>query len=89
MHKFSSDLSYTFNDFVNGGLYLIYQEKAFDTSGVELPSFTLLGSSINYKVNENLNSHIKFNNILNQDYQVNRNYGTPDFNVLAGVESKY
>ena len=89
MHKLSSDLNYTVNDFINGGLYLTYQEKAYDTSGVELPSFTLLGSSMNYKINENLNSYIKFNNILNQEYQVNRNYGTPDFNFVLGIESKH
>ena len=55
----------------------------------ELPAFTLLNSSINYKLNDNLISYFKFNNILNQDYEVNRNYGVPKFNFLAGIESKY
>ena len=55
----------------------------------ELPAFTLLNSSINYKLNDNLISFFKFNNILNQDYEVNRNYGVSEFNFLAGIESKY
>ncbi len=89
MHKLSSTLNYNFSEDLSGNVNLIYQEKAYDTSGDELPSFTLLGSGFNYDINDNLNSYIKFNNMLDQDYQVNRNYGTPDFSVFAGIESRY
>ena len=89
MHKFSTSLNYTINEELNGHLSLTYQEKAYDTSMNELPAFTLLNSSINYKLNDNLISYFKFNNILNQNYEVNRNYGVPGFTFLAGIESKY
>ena len=89
MHKFSTSLNYTINEERNTHLSLTYQEKAYDTSMNELPAFTLLNSSINYKLNDNLISYFKFNNILNQDYEVNRNYGVSEFNFLAGIESKY
>ena len=89
MHKFSTSLNYTINEELNTHLSLTYQEKAYDTSMNELPAFTLLNSSINYKLNDNLISYFKFNNILNQDYEVNRNYGVPGFTFLAGIESKY
>ena len=89
MHKFSTSLNYTINEELNGHLSLTYQEKAYDTSMNELPAFTLLNSSINYKLNDNLISYFKFNNILNQNYEVNRNYGVPGFTFLVGIESKY
>ena len=89
MHKLSTVLNYDFSQDFRGNLNLIYQEKAYDTNGDELPAFTLLGSGLNYDLNENLHSYLKFNNILNQNYQVNRNYGTPDFSFIAGIESKY
>mgnify|MGYP001157411115 FL=1 len=89
MHKFSTSLNYTINEELNTHLSLTYQEKAYDTSMNELPAFTLLNSSINYKLNDNLISYFKFNNILNQDYEVNRNYGVPGFTFLAGIESNY
>ena len=89
MHKFSTSLNYTINKNLNTNLSVTYQEKAYDTSMNELPAFTLLNSSINYKLNDNLISYFKFNNILNQDYEVNRNYGVSEFNFLAGIESKY
>jgi vitamin B12 transporter len=89
MHKFNTSLNYTINENLNTNLSVTYQEKAYDTSMNELPAFTLLNSSINYKLNDNLISYFKFNNILNQDYEVNRNYGVSEFNFLAGIESKY
>ncbi len=89
MHKFNSSLNYNFNKGLNTNISLIYQEKAYDTSMNELPAFTLVNSSTNYNLNDNLISYFKFNNILNQDYEVNRNYGVPEFTFLVGIESKY
>ena len=89
MHKFNSSLNYNFNKGLNTNISLIYQEKAYDTSMNELPAFTLVNSSTNYNLNDNLISYFKLNNILNQDYEVNRNYGVPEFTFLVGIESKY
>ena len=89
MHKFSSSLDYDFNKFFNTNTSLIYQEKSYDTSRVELPSFTLLNSNLNYKLKEDLKLYLKFINMLDQDYQVNRNYKTSDFAVYAGVDARF
>ena len=89
MHKFSSSLDYDFNKFFNTNTSLIYQEKSYDTSRVELPSFTLLNSNLNYKFKEDLKLYLKFINILDQDYQVNRNYKTSDFALYTGIDAKF
>ncbi len=89
MHKLSSNLEYNFNDFLNANLSLVYQEKSYDTSRVELPSFTLLNSRFNYKVKDDLKLNLKLVNMLDQDYQVNRNYKTSDFAIYTGVESQF
>ena len=89
MHKLSSKFDYKINDQINNQVELIYQERAYDTSGNELPAFSLVNYNLNYKINDNLKSNLKLNNILDQDYQVNRDYGTPGISIYAGVESEY
>jgi len=89
MHKLKANLSYGINDLLNTNFSLIYQEKAYDTNMNELPAFTLLNSTINYDINENLLYYFKFNNILDQNYQVNRNYGIQRFSMFAGIESSF
>ena len=89
MHKLSSKFDYKINDKINNQVELIYQERAYDTSGNELPAFSLVNYNLNYKINDNLKSNLKLNNILDQDYQVNRDYGTPGISIYAGVESEH
>ena len=89
MHKFSTNLEYNFDKYFNTNLSAVYQEKSYDTSRVELPSFTLLNSSFNYKVKDDLKLNVKLINMLDQDYQVNRNYKTSDFAIYAGIDSQF
>ena len=42
MHKFSSLFDYKMSDNVNNQFEYIYQERAYDTSSNELPSFSLV-----------------------------------------------
>ena len=67
----------------------IYQERAYDTSSNELPSFSLVNYSFNYKINNNFKSNFKISNILDQDYEVNRNYNTPGISFFGGIESEF
>ncbi len=89
MHKFSSLFDYKMSDNVNNQLEYIYQERAYDTSSNELPSFSLVNYNFNYKINENFKSNFKVSNILDQDYEVNRNYNTPGISFFGGVESQF
>ncbi len=89
MHKFSSLFDYKMSDKINNQLEYIYQERAYDTSSNELPSFSLVNYNFNYKIDNNLKSNFKISNILDQDYEVNRNYNTPGISFFGGVESEF
>ena len=41
------------------------------------------------KINDNFKSNFKISNILDQDYEVNRNYSTPGISFFGGVESEF
>ncbi len=89
MYKFSSLFNYKRSDKINNQLEYIYQERAYDTSSNELPSFSLVNYNFNYKIDNNFTSNFKIYNILDQDYEVNRNYNTPGMSFFAGVESEF
>ena len=48
-----------------------------------------VNKSFNYKINNNLKSNFKISNILDQDYEVNRNYSTPGISFFGGIESEF
>ena len=89
MHKFTSLFDYKMSDKINNQLEYIYQERAYDTSSNELPSFSLVNYNFNYKIDNNFKSNFKISNILDQDYEVNRNYNTPGISFFGGVESEF
>ncbi len=89
MHKFTSLLDYKMSDKINNQLEYIYQERAYDTSSNELPSFSLVNYNFNYMINDNFKSNFKISNVLDQDYEVNRNYNTPGISFFGGVESEF
>ena len=89
MHKFSSLFDYKISDNINNQLEYIYQERAYDTSSNELPSFSLVNYNFNYKINDNFKSNFKVSNVLDQNYEVNRNYNTPGISFFGGVESEF
>ena len=45
--------------------------------------------NFNYKINNNFKSNFKISNILDQDYEVNRNYSTPGISFFGGIESEF
>ncbi len=89
MHKFTSLFDYKMSDNINNQLEYIYQERAYDTNSNELPSFSLVNYNFNYKINDNFKSNFKVSNVLDQDYEVNRNYNTPGISFFGGVESEF
>ncbi len=89
MHKFVTLFDYKISDSFNNQLEYIYQEKAYDTSSVELPAFSLVNYNLNYKINNDLKSNFKITNVLDQDYEVNRNYNTTGISFFGGIESEF
>ena len=77
------------SDKINNQLEYIYQERAYDTSSNELPSFSLENYNFKYKIDNNLKSNFKVSNNLDQDYEDNRNYNTPGISFFGGVESEF
>ena len=89
MHKLVSIFDYQISDDFNNQLEYIYQERAYDTNSIELPSFSLVNYNLNYKINNDLKSNFKISNVLDQNYEVNRNYNTPGISFFGGIESKF
>ncbi len=89
MHKFTANIDIKTSDKINNQLEYIYQERAYDINSNELPSFSLVNYNFNYKINQNMKSSFKVKNLFNQEYEVNRNYNTPDISFFGGIESEF
>jgi len=61
---------------------------AVDTGNFELDDYFLLNAKIAYKPTEDTELYLRAENLLDQDYQTARGYGTPDFSVFAGFKTK-
>lgn len=56
---------------------------------VNLESYTLLNAKIAYNLLKNLSLYVSAENLLNQDYQVNRYYTMPGTTVFGGVNFNF
>jgi iron complex outermembrane receptor protein len=56
---------------------------------VNLESYTLLNAKISYKLLKGLNLYASGENLLSQDYQVNRYYTMPGATVFGGVSYSF
>lgn len=54
-----------------------------------LDDYVLLNAKIAYKPNENTEFYLRAENLLDQDYQVVRDYNTPGFSVFAGLRATF
>ena len=71
-YSISGSLNYIFNKDFNLNTNLSYSEGAYDTSKVELPSYTLVGLKANYKINNKTKFNLSVVNVFDEDYVVNR-----------------
>jgi vitamin B12 transporter len=53
---------------------------------VKLKSYILGNISFNYQVNDNLNTFLRFENILDDDYELVEGYQTPEFSWYLGAK---
>ncbi|MDA0765039.1 MAG: TonB-dependent receptor, partial [Proteobacteria bacterium] len=61
----------------------------YDTSKVELPSYTLVGLKANYKINNKTKFNLSVVNVFEEDYVVNRNYNTSGRAVYLGFKTDF
>jgi vitamin B12 transporter len=73
--KLSSDLSYVGN-----------RIDHIWPNDVKLKSYILGNIAFNYQVNDNLNAFLRFENILDYDYELVKGYQTPEFSWYLGAK---
>ena len=88
-YSISGSLNYIFNKDFNLNTNLSYSEGAYDTSKVELPSYTLVGLKANYKINNKTKFNLSVVNIFDEDYVVNRGYNTSGRALYLGFKSEF
>ncbi|WEX11288.1 TonB-dependent receptor [Chelativorans sp. AA-79] len=60
-----------------------------DSDEFELDDYFLLNAKVAYKPTEDTELYLRVENLLDQDYQTARGYGTPDISVFAGFKAKF
>ena len=88
-YSISGSLNYIFNKNFNLNPNLRYSEGSYDTSKVELPSYTLFGLKANYKVNDKTKFNLSVVNIFDEDYVVNRGYNTSGIAIYLGFKTDF
>ncbi|MDC0094068.1 TonB-dependent receptor [Alphaproteobacteria bacterium] len=88
-YSLSGSLNYIFDKDFNFNTNFSYSEGSFDTSNVELPSYTLIGLKANYKINDNTKFNLSVVNVFDEDYAVNRGYNTSGRALYLGFKSEF
>ena len=71
---------------LSGDLKLV--ADVVDSAG-DLKDYVLLNAKVAYQVNDNAEIYLRGENLLDQDYQVVRGYGTPGIAAYAGFKAKF
>ena len=88
-YSLSGSLNYIFDKAFNLNTNFSYSEGSYDTSNVQLPSYTLVGLKANYKINNNTKFNLSVVNVFDEDYVVNRGYNTSDRALYLGFKSEF
>ncbi|MDB4238925.1 TonB-dependent receptor [Alphaproteobacteria bacterium] len=88
-YSLSGSLNYDFNKNYNLSTNLNYSEGSYDTSDVELPSYTVVGLKANYKINKKTKLNLSVVNIFDEDYVVNRGYNTSSRALYLGFKLEF
>ena len=88
-YSLSGSLNYDFNKNYNLSTNLNYSEGSYDTSNVELPSYTVVGLKANYKINKKTKLNLSVVNIFDEDYVVNRGYNTSGRALYLGFKLEF
>jgi vitamin B12 transporter len=88
-YSLSGSLNYDFNKNYNLSTNLNYSEGSYDTSNVELPSYTVVGLKANYKINNKTKLNLSVVNIFDEDYVINRGYNTSGRALYLGFKLEF
>ncbi len=88
-YSISGSLNYIFKKDFNLNTNFNYSEGSYDTSSVELPSYTTVGLKANYKINQNYKINLSVVNIFDEDYVVNKGYNTSGRALYLGFKSEF
>lgn len=75
-------------DRTNFGVTLQHM-SGFNDGGAEMPTFTTVGALIEHQITDTTTGYIRVENLLDEQYQVIRGYGTSDRAVYVGVRASF
>lgn len=94
--KFTAKLNLRFFEKGQIVLSLIHTGEREDTewigwtpTRVKMSSFTLLNGACSYNIFQDVQVFIRLENILDEEYEMIRGYGTPGFSAFAGFEIRF
>ncbi len=95
-NKFAFDLNYHFLKRGNLNLEFLYVGKRFDTdystfpaTRVELDNYVLVNLAGSYQIVRNIQVTGRMENLLDQDYEEVKGYGTPGISGFAGIKVSF
>ena len=95
-HKISARMHYGIRDKGSLALNLTYIGEREDefwsgmaSERVTLNSYILLNAALGYDIFSNLDVFIRMNNLLDQQYEVVKGYGTPGLSIYGGLQFNY
>jgi vitamin B12 transporter len=95
-HKFTAKLSYNYHDRGHLIFSLIYTGKREDlawegwtSSRVQMSPFTLFNAALSYDVLPSVQLFLRLDNILDQEYETIKGYGTPGFSAFGGFQIQF
>ena len=68
---------------------LAYKDGAVDNAGVDFGSYFLLDGKASYALNEHLSLTLRGENLLDEQYQTSRGYGTAGRSAYVGVKGQF
>lgn len=91
--KYTADLYLNFPKHAHFSVSLLHTGKSEDlffigwsAKRVEIPGFTLLNLTLSYDLSPNLKPFLRFNNLLDEKYEMIKGFGTPGFSMYGGVK---
>jgi vitamin B12 transporter len=57
--------------------------------GAKLDDYVLLNAKVAYQLTESTQIYLRGENLLNENYQTVKGYGTPGIAAFAGIKAKF
>ncbi|MTI15887.1 TonB-dependent receptor [Rhodobacteraceae bacterium RKSG542] len=88
-HQIGLGSVYTPTDQWTLALNGVIVNDTIDTDGKALDNYFLLNGQVSYELEEGPTLYLRAENILDQDYQTARGYGTAGFSLYAGIRANF